>query len=116
MIHKADGELVGHCGLTQRDGGFLLAYALRKDYWCMGLAPEACRAVVRYGFEDLGLEEIRTEIPADNHPWRAMAERLGMTLRETARIETGEQVACYALSREEFMADRARATKGGVVR
>jgi len=116
MIHKADEKLIGHCGLTQRSEGFILAYALHKDYWCMGLAPEACRAVIEYGFEELGLEEIRTGISVSNRAWRGMAERLGMNLRETSRTETGEEVVCYAISREEFMDRRTRIASGRVAR
>jgi [ribosomal protein S5]-alanine N-acetyltransferase len=58
MIHKPDGELVGRCGLTERDGRMVLSYALREDYWCKGLTPEACKAVLQYGFEQLELKEI----------------------------------------------------------
>jgi [ribosomal protein S5]-alanine N-acetyltransferase len=60
MVYKPDEELIGHCGLTERNGRVVLSYALREDYWCKGLAPEACRAVLRYGFEQLGLEDIGT--------------------------------------------------------
>lgn len=102
MIHKPDGELIGHCGLTERDGRVLLSYALRKDYWCRGLAPEAAAAVLSYGFEELGLEEIWTGTGTENRAWRGMMERLGMTLRETGHTVSGEEV-CYAVSQEEFL-------------
>jgi [ribosomal protein S5]-alanine N-acetyltransferase len=107
MVHKPDRELVGHCGLTERDGRVVLSYALREDYWCQGLAPEACRAVLRYGFEQLGLEEIGSGTRAENRAWRGMMEKLGMTLREVGCGEGGEEVR-YAASREEFIGSLAR--------
>jgi [ribosomal protein S5]-alanine N-acetyltransferase len=103
MVYKPDGELIGHCGLTQKDGRVVLSYALREDYWCKGLAPEACRAVLRYGFEQLGLEEIGTGTHAENRAWRGMMERLGMTLQEVRPGEDGEEEVRYAASPEEFL-------------
>jgi ribosomal-protein-alanine N-acetyltransferase len=99
MVHKPDGTPIGHCGLTEDEdsGRILLSYALREDYWCMGLAPEACRAVLHYAFETLGLDEVWTATRAENRAWRGMMERLGMTLRETI----GEEVR-YTASREEL--------------
>ncbi|WP_273886897.1 GNAT family N-acetyltransferase [Rubrobacter naiadicus] len=98
MVHREDGALIGHCGLEPADGGrILLSYALSKEYWCMGLAPEACREVLRYGFEELGLEEIWSHTGAHRRAWRGMMERLGMELRE----EFGGMVR-YAVLRERF--------------
>jgi ribosomal-protein-alanine N-acetyltransferase len=101
MIHKPNRELIGHCGLTERDGRVFLSYALRKDYWCRGLAPEAAAAVLSYGFEELGLEEIWTETRPENSAWRGMMERLGMVLRK-AGCGDGEGEVFYAAAREGF--------------
>jgi RimJ/RimL family protein N-acetyltransferase len=100
---KPGGELIGHCGLTEREGCVVLAYALHKDHWCKGLAPEACGAVLRYSFEVLGLEEIWTGTRAENLAWRGMIEDLGMTLQEAeASTGDGEEVL-YAAVREEYL-------------
>ncbi len=116
MIHKPDGRLIGHCGLTRRGASLVLGYALHKDYWCMGLAPEACGAVLEYGFEELELEEIHTQIPADNRAWRGMAERLGMTLQEISGTATDGEVARYAVCREKFIDKQAGTTSRRAVR
>lgn len=104
MRPNPGGELIGHCGLTQTEGRVVLAYALHKNHWCKGLAPEACEAVLRYGFEVLGLEEIWTGTRAENVAWQAMIEDLGMTLREAERTDGGSKVVRYAAVREEFLA------------
>ena len=80
---------------------------MREDYWCKGLAPEACRAVLRYGFEQLGLEEIGTGTRVENRAWRGMMEKLGMTLREIGCGEDGGEVR-YAASQEELLGAPAR--------
>lgn len=102
MILGPDGDLIGHCGLTEQEGHLMLSYALRKEYWCMGLAPEACRAILAYGFKELGLEEIRTATGAENHAWRSMMERLGMELHGSMRAGSGEEMVSYAATRERF--------------
>src|SRR3954453_17839134 len=79
MVSKPGGELVGHCGLTERDGRIVLVYALSKEHWCKGLVPEACGTVLRYGFEVMELEEIWTGTRARNSAWRGMMEKLGMS-------------------------------------
>ena len=102
MRAKPGGGLIGHCGLTEREGRVVLAYALHKNHWCKGLVPEACEAVLRYGFEVLGLEEIWTGTRAENLAWRGMIEDLRMTLQE-AEEGTGEgEEVRYAAVREEF--------------
>lgn len=55
--------------------GWRLAYA----HWGMGYATEAARAVVGYGFGDLGLEEIVSFTTEGNQRSRAVMERLTMT-------------------------------------
>lgn len=43
-----------------------------------GLAAEAAREALRYGFETLGLDEIVAMVSAQNMPSRRVAERIGM--------------------------------------
>ncbi|QYJ16797.1 Acetyltransferase [Rubrobacter xylanophilus DSM 9941] len=102
MILCEDGRLIGHCGLERREGRVVLSYALHKDHWCKGLAPEACREVLRYGFEELGIEEVWTATRPENRAWRGMMERLGMGLREEGSGEVR-----YAVSRGDFLRRRA---------
>ena len=101
MIYEPDSALIGHCGLTEQGGRVVLAYALHKDYWCRGLAPEACNAILEYGFGVLRVEEIWTETQAKNYAWRSMMEKLGMTLRETKLTNSGVEVH-YAASRVNY--------------
>ena len=93
----------GVLATTEGEGRIVLSYALREDYWCKGLAPEACRAMLRYGFEQLGLEEIGTSTRAENRAWRGMMEKLEMPLGELRCGDNGEEEVRYAASREEFL-------------
>lgn len=99
MVLKESGQLIGHCGLERRGDRVVLSYALHRDHWCKGLAPEACREVLHYGFEELGLEEVWTATRPENGAWRGMMERLGMGLRE----EDSAGEVRYAVSRGAFL-------------
>lgn len=56
-----------------------LGYLLGKGWWGRGLATEAARAVVDWGFRSLKLHKVYARAHVDNKPsWRVM-ERLGMT-------------------------------------
>ncbi|GLW31875.1 GNAT family N-acetyltransferase [Actinoplanes regularis] len=56
-----------------------LGYAIRVDLWGKGLATDAARTLVEYGFARLGLHRISAAIGPDNAASIAVAERLGMT-------------------------------------
>jgi RimJ/RimL family protein N-acetyltransferase len=56
-----------------------IGWRLAADYWGLGLATEGAEAIVRYGFEDLGLDEmVSLTVPANTRSRRIM-EKLGMT-------------------------------------
>src|SRR5215207_2181655 len=54
---KSSGKLIGHAGLEYIPGAseIEIAYTLAKAYWGRGLASEAARASLSYGFESLDL-------------------------------------------------------------
>lgn len=97
VVSRDSGELIGHVGISSKEGRALLSYTLRRDHWCMGLAPEACREVMRHAFEESEVEEIWTHTRAQNSAWRKMMERLGMTHRETYH-----DTVHYAATSESF--------------
>jgi RimJ/RimL family protein N-acetyltransferase len=56
-----------------------VGWRLHPDHWGNGYATEAARACVRFGFEELGLEEIVSSTTVANAPSRRVMERIGMT-------------------------------------
>ena len=55
-----------------------IGWRLDAAYWNRGLATEGARAVLRYGFEELGLHEIVSFTVPANLPSRRVMEKLGM--------------------------------------
>lgn len=78
---KQGGMLVGDCALmvlksAPRIGE--IGYTFARAYQGNGLATEATRAVVDYGFCSLGLNRIMATTDCRNRPSVALMERLGM--------------------------------------
>jgi len=55
-----------------------IGWRLAFEHWGFGYATEAARAAVRFGFDELGLDEIVSFTVPDNLRSRAVMERLGM--------------------------------------
>ncbi|MFM9370927.1 GNAT family N-acetyltransferase [Streptomyces sp. Da 82-17] len=78
------GEFVGFAGLDPVEeglpfGGVEAGWRLARSAWGHGYATEAGRAVLRFGFETVGLEEILALTAVGNTRSRAVMRRLGMT-------------------------------------
>jgi RimJ/RimL family protein N-acetyltransferase len=85
------GELVGDVVLFWRSrehGGGELGYVLHPDFGGRGYATEAANAMLRLGFDGLGLHRIIARIDERNESSVKLARRLGM--REEARLVHNE--------------------------
>lgn len=81
IFHKEDKRLVGGCGLTVFDPGLkqaALGYTLHRSYWNKGIASEAAAALIRYGFEQLGLHRIHASCDVLNLGSAAVMKKCGM--------------------------------------
>jgi len=56
-----------------------LGYVLRRDTWGRGLATESARALIRFGFEELGLHRIEATCDPRNAGSARVLEKAGMT-------------------------------------
>jgi ribosomal-protein-alanine N-acetyltransferase len=103
---KAGGQLIGYCGLSLglEEVGVEVAYMLARAEWGTGLATEAGRACLRYGFERLGLESIAGLTMHDNRKSRRVLERLGMKYVRAARFH-GFDCAWYSVARRDWRDD-----------
>ena len=60
-----------------------LGYRLLPRHWRKGLASEGARELVRYGFDDIGLDRIIAQTMTANTRARAVVERVGLTYVRT---------------------------------
>ena len=84
-----------------------LGYWIGEPYWGQGYATEAGRAVVQYGFDDLGLNRIQAHHFTSNPASGRVLEKIGMTHEGTHRQmfrKWGEykDVEAYSILRSQF--------------
>jgi RimJ/RimL family protein N-acetyltransferase len=86
-----------------------LGYRLLPRHWRKGLASEGARGLVRYGFDDLGLDRIIAQTMTANTSSRAVMERVGLTYvrtfptSNTAPVEGVEEGEVeYEMTREQW--------------
>jgi len=86
-----------------------MGYDLNRAYWGQGIASEALRAIIQFGFEQLNLNRIYAGTIADNHESVCLLERLGFEREGTRRGFSWEDDgtfhdgAMYGLLRDEFI-------------
>ncbi len=102
-IHKPTGQFIGRCGLLPWtiDGvdEVEIAYLIAKPWQRQGLGAEAARALVRHGFETLGLKRLIALIDSEHQASIRTAEKAG--LRHWKMVEMEEvKSAVYALNRD----------------
>ena len=105
---KETGALLGYCGLSlgNEEVGVELAYMLTRGAWGRGLALEAGRATLRYGFERLGLGSIAGLTMHDNRRSRRVLERLGMGFVREAHFY-GFDCVHYSIARGAWHDDNS---------
>lgn len=93
-VYKPEGNYIGRCGVYPHfgpagpvSGEGALAFYLARTYWGRGLATEAGRAFVDFGFNELGLSRIVTAVQVGNDASVRVLEKLGFHL---VRTEEGE--------------------------
>jgi RimJ/RimL family protein N-acetyltransferase len=104
------GELVGDCVLfwrSQEHQKGEIGYTFNPAYHGRGLATEAAAALLRLGFEGLGLHRITGHLDARNTPSAGVLERAGMRLEahlvenEFVKGEWSDELV-YAILRGEW--------------
>jgi RimJ/RimL family protein N-acetyltransferase len=86
---KDTSEFLGQVGLFPVEGKgpeVEVAYELAPRVWGHGYATEAARALIDYGFGELGLRRVVALILPDNARSRNVASKCGMTLERPGRF------------------------------
>ena len=98
-VLKVSGRLIGRCGFIvwPVDGRreIEVAYLLTRDQWGKGLATEAARALVAYGFKQLSRPRLISLIRPDNARSIRVAEKIGMKFERDVDVK-GAEARLYA--------------------
>jgi RimJ/RimL family protein N-acetyltransferase len=103
VVEKSSGRIIGWCGLwrLKETGETEVGYAIRKEFWGRGLASEAARAFLDYGFNRLNLDKIVAVAFPDNTASRRVMEKIGMRYDYTGQFY-GRDLVHYSITRDEF--------------
>jgi len=97
-----------------------LGYRLLRRHWGKGLASAGARELLRYGFDDVGLDRIIAQTLTVNAASRAVMERVGLSFVRTfpslmtAPVEgVDEGEVEYEMTREQWECRTTRLRKHG---
>ena len=106
---RDSGDLIGAVGLviTRRFDHAELGYWIGKPYWGKGFCTEAARAVIDYGFTNLGLHRIHASHMSRNAASGRVMENIGMRQEAVLRghvkkWDKYEDLVVYAILRSEW--------------
>ena len=110
LVERATGKMIGTCGFTSFNlaaNSAEVGYVLNRARWGEELAPEALRAVLRFGFGYLGLHRIEAHYIVGNEKSLRVMEKVGMKfegiLRDFMFVKGGYvSVGFAAILSEEF--------------
>ena len=119
LCQRESGEVIGSIGLHRNDlaegeDEYELGYWIGKPFWGQGLVPEAARELLRYAFEQLGMQRIWCGHYEGNARSRRVMEKLGFVyhhttegieLEDLGEIRTGHALL---LTREQWESNEHR--------
>ena len=97
------GAFVGRAGLWEPEGwpGVEVGWLVDPDRWGEGLATEAGRAAVEWGFAALGIDRIVSVTSAHNRASRRVMEKVGLQDTGARPSLRGVTQVLYAVDRDE---------------
>lgn len=117
-IERAGGDFLGWFHFRPPHepdvAGIELGYRLKRAAWGRGYATEGSVALIRKGFEELGVERVVAKTLSANAASRRVMEKAGLRFVETfteTRIDPPQEAVWYALDR----ADYGRCGIGGAI-
>ncbi|GAB5416568.1 MAG: GNAT family N-acetyltransferase [Crocinitomicaceae bacterium] len=103
VVHKENDELIGFAGLKYMPDLDVvdLGYRFKQDYWGQGIATEASRASLKFGFETLGLTQIVAYILPENVGSEKVLKKLNFSFVRSI-VEEGELEHEYVLTVNKY--------------
>lgn len=107
---KETHELIGILNLGNVEESCFMAdtcYMLSPQYWGQGIMTEVLRAVLKYAFEEIGLNRVEAEVFEGNHASSKVLIKCGMQFEGIARqkyFKNGEFINAvqYAVLKSDF--------------
>jgi [ribosomal protein S5]-alanine N-acetyltransferase len=107
IIDKASNEFVGWAGLKYEQNlrtnfnYYDIGYRLLRKYWGKGIASEAAKVSLEYGFNQLNINEIFAAAQVDNAASNKILTNIGLKFIETFDYN-GALTNWYGLNKSEY--------------
>jgi RimJ/RimL family protein N-acetyltransferase len=84
-------------------GEIEVGYILKQSAWGRGIATEACRRLLKFGFEVLALDEIVAVTDPDNAASQRVLQKCGLAMNGTRRAYKHDGLPDYRISRADWL-------------
>ena len=113
IVHTRDAKMIGTCSYgswAREDYRAEVGYVLNRRYWGQGYMAEAVRAIVDFGFRELGMNRIQARCDVPNIGSARVMEKVGMTFEGVLRQQLFEKgtfhdIKIYSILRSEWEAE-----------
>jgi ribosomal-protein-alanine N-acetyltransferase len=113
ITRRADDALIGAIGLeiNQQHARAEAGYWIGKPFWNQGYCTEALKAVIEFGFQELGLNRIQACHFGDNPASGRVMQKAGMTYegcrrQHVKRLGAFKDLEGYSILRSEYEQSR----------
>lgn len=92
VLERKSGEVIGRAGFSYRQGyedpeiGYIIGVPWQRH----GYAEEVCRAILEYGWRELGFERVQAMVETQNEASLILCDKLGFTAVEELAIDGRE--------------------------
>jgi len=110
VMPRTDNTLIGFCGywFFHDPPELQLLYGIAPARWGRGLATEAARAMIGYGFQQHGFDRIVASADEPNRASLKVMEKAGMRFEKQIN-HNGMETAYYIILREDFQPGNSEA-------
>lgn len=102
-------KMIGSIGLylELKEKRAEIGYSLSKEYWGLGIIPEAVERIFEYGFNEINLEKIFAQTDTRNLPSQSVMKKLNMKQEGVFRKHTIAQnqrrdIVYFSILRDEW--------------
>lgn len=106
--HKKNKEIIGTISLfNYKDNSLEVGYCIAKEYWNQGITSEACRAVIEFAFNKVGVNKVIARHVKENIASGKVMQKNNMTYIGTNDeyiTAKNKQVSMshYVINKEDF--------------
>ena len=110
IVDRDSNTLLGSCGVRRKgclEGQAEFGIGIDANWWGRGIAHEAAKLILRFGFTELALREIRGVAVSENEAVKRFVSRLGFSSTgpregESWMVDRGWKATEWVITREAW--------------